>query len=767
MPGSQVNHSFTVSGVSGELRVEELEGSEGLSQLYAFEVTVACADLLSFDELAGKPAALKIQVEADDQPRFVHGIVSRVVNATAALDNHGYVLTLVPKVWRLLHRADARIFQMQTVGEVIQKVLEGGGLASGDDFRLNLQATYPQREYCVQYRERDWDFVCRLLEENGIRYFFEQNDEREVLVFADALRSADVPVEATLRFRPSGGALGSLVAHEQVTRFVLGRDVRPGKVTLRDYNFQKPALNLQSSKQAEADHDLEIYDYPGDYDLPGDGDALVGVRLGELRASRTAGDGDSGAAQLLPGHCFTLEEHPVDELNRRYLVTRVDHFATAHGEDSHDDAGGEPDARPLYANRFEVVPADVLYRPPRLTRKPLLHGVQTAVVVGPEGEEVHVDGHGRIKVQFFWDRLGKKDDKSSCWIRVSQPWAGSSAYGVLFLPRIHDEVVVTFLEGDPDRPLVVGSVYHGTNVPPYTLPDEKTKSTIKSNSSKGGGGFNELRFEDKKGSEEVYLHGQKDWNVKIEHDHTENIGHDETRKVENDRKQDVGHDQTLSVGNDETAEIKHDRKTKVDNDDTLEVGHDRTTTVKNDDTETVDGNQTLSVKKDRTNTVSGADELTVDKTQKLKVGEDATQTFQGALTVDISKDRKETVTGALSLTVRKGMTIEVTDSHSLSADSSSHSVKQKFAIEAEQEVDIKCGASKITIKADGTIQVEGVQMKIKCQGPAQIEAANVDLKAQGVAKIESSGLVNIKGSGPISVDSDAMVKIGGTLVAIG
>jgi len=523
MPEAKVHHAFTVEGCATELHLLALEGQEGLSELFAFTVVVSTDEALAFDDVAGKPATLRIQVDEADEPRFVHGLVSRIEHVEATRGGFAYRLALVPKVWRLLHRAGARIFQDFTAAEVIGQVFDGAGLAKGDDYKLSLTGTYGKREYCVQYRETDWDFACRLMEEEGIFYYFEQLDERARLVLADAKEGLpDVGGVATLPYRPARGALDDAQHGHRVWRFSLAREARPGKVTLRDYDFKKPSLSLEAQKAAALEDHFEIYDYPGSYDSPGSGTTRATVRLDELRALRTAGEGDSPAPQLLPGHCFTLADHTIDDLNRKYLVTRVEHHGVAPREVVDHD---EEDTELPYTNHFEVIPQDVLFRPPRATRKPLIHGVQTAVVVGPAGEEIHTDEHGRIKVQFHWDRLGKNDDKSSCWIRVSQMWAGAG-WGALFLPRVGHEVVVTFLEGDPDRPLVVGSLYHGTNVPPYPLPAQKTKSTVLSNSSKGGEGWNELRFEDAKNSEEVFLRAQKDWNIVVKNDKTQKIGHD-------------------------------------------------------------------------------------------------------------------------------------------------------------------------------------------------------------------------------------------------
>jgi type VI secretion system secreted protein VgrG len=494
-------HTFKVKGLDQELRVTRFDGHEGMSELFAFDISLGCAEHdLSFDDIVGSDAVLEIR--SGDSVRHVHGIVSDFEQGELGKKVTAYRAVLVPTVWKLRNRRASRIFQDLNVAEIVEKVLTKAGIQASA-FRFALQGTYKKREYCVQYRETDWAFVCRLLEEEGIAFFFEHMEDGHGLVFSDN-NAAFAPVagNASVVFRTSAGALQS---DEHVSQFLFSQRVRPEKVTLRDYDFKKPTLSLE--QDASSKDDLEIYDYPGDYDDPKEGARLAKVRLEELRASRRTGDGDAVCPRLVPGFTFTMTEHPRDDFNRKYLVTRVEH----HGIVADMGDAGEK----VYENRFQVIPADVPFRPPLVTPKPAVRGVQTAFVVGPAGDEIYTDEHGRVKVHFHWDREGASDDHDSCWIRVAQISAGS-AWGAVFLPRIGHEVVVDFIEGDPDRPLVVGSVYHGTNVPPYKLPDDKTKSTIKTNSSTGGGGFNEIRFEDKKSSEEFFMHAQKDLNAVIE-----------------------------------------------------------------------------------------------------------------------------------------------------------------------------------------------------------------------------------------------------------
>ncbi len=377
---------------------------------------------------------------------------------------------MVPKLWRLTKRADCRIFQDLAVPAIVKKVLEGAGLASGDDFRLSITGTYTTREYCVQYRETDFQFISRLLEEEGIFYYFRHAEGKHTLVIADSNTSLEPCVESTGVYRPIESREHPF---DRIIGWQYAEEYRSGKVTLRDYNFKKPALLLEADTAGSINTDAEVYDYPGLYEVPADGQAQSKVRLEAESKNTGVVLARSTYRTFTSGGTFTLAEHDREDFNKSYVITSIAHSASADGE---------------YRNRFEAIPAAVPYRPDVVTPKPLIGGIQTAVVVGSSGEEIYPDQYGRIKVQFYWDRLGKTDEKSSCWIRCAQSWAGSGAWGVLFIPRIKDEVVVTFLEGNPDRPLVIGAVYNGVNVTGYALPDNKTRSYLKTNTSTGGEG---------------------------------------------------------------------------------------------------------------------------------------------------------------------------------------------------------------------------------------------------------------------------------------
>jgi type VI secretion system secreted protein VgrG len=390
---------------------------------------------------------------------------------------------------------------------------------------------------------------------------------------------------------PLNPASGKVAEEEAVITFQVQQQIRSGKYTLRDFNFERPSLDL-TAEQTDSDNEtLEIYDYPGAYATTEAGRKQAQVRLLRGTMFKEQAEGVGVVPRFVPGFTFVLTAHSIERFNGEYLLTEVRHEG-AQPQVLAEKSAVEGGTR--YANHFEAVPASVTVQAKRTAPKPVVEGVQTAIVVGPPGEEIYTDAHGRVKVQFHWDRQGQRNEHSSCWIRVSQAWAGAG-WGAMFIPRIGHEVIVDFIEGDPDRPIITGRVYHGTNTPPYSLPDEKTKSTLLSNSSQGGDGSNEIRFEDKKGSEEIYLHGQKDWTISIENDKNQEIGNDETLMVGNDRTKNVGNNQKETVGSDKTIQVGGNHKEEIGAGQTISVSSNRNVKVGASDVLNVGGGRTVKV----------------------------------------------------------------------------------------------------------------------------------------------------------------------------
>lgn len=650
-----------------------LVGEERLSALFEFTVDVLSSDdAIDPATILGKAVTVRVRRGQDLDPRPFNGIVKSI--AGGPLSAHGYRayrLEVVPTVWLLTRTRDCRIFQTQSALDIVKAVLAEGGVTALETAGVSTQPA--QRDYCVQYNETDFAFVSRLLEEEGIFYTFRHEDGKHTMVLGDAA-SAYAPCEDAEAYYRSGGHghADGVFAWTGRTRF------RTGKVVHDDYDFEAPSTDLKaetSTVLSPADFKKwEHYEYPGRYVKKDRGTALARVRMEAEEAPYQVAEGTGAYRMFSPGQTFTVKEHPVPSVtDTEHVLLSVRHEAS---DDSHFAGGGGSS----YGNAFTCLPATVPFRPARETPKAVVRGPQTALVVGPSGEEIHTDKYGRIKCQFHWDRLGKSDDTSSCWIRVAQMWAGRQ-WGSVFIPRIGMEVVVEFLEGDPDRPLVTGCVYNAETMPPYTLPANKTQSGLKTRSSAKGGtaDFNELRFEDKKGSEEVYFHAQKDF----------------TRFVEND--------DTLTVENDQTETVKKNRTR------TVSEGNESVTIAKGNQTIDVsEGNQSVTIGKgDRTITVSKG-----DQTLTVSQGNQSTTVSKGNQTNTLSQGNHTT---KCSL--------------------------GKITLEAMQSIELKVGANSVKIDQTG-VTIKGTMVTVEGTGTATLKAPMTTVEGQGMLTVKG-GIVMI------------------------
>jgi type VI secretion system secreted protein VgrG len=509
------------------LGVVSFNGTEQMSVPFEYDIDLAVKEELDYDKLIGKQALLSIP-EAGGS-RLVHGIVNEIEYLQQGNVFYRYRISFVPRLWLLSLGDDRRIFQQMTIPEIIEQVLKDAGFTT-DQYRFIVNRDYKPRQYCVQYGESDLIFISRLMEENGLFYYFEHKKDDHVLVMGDHPgANVSIPDPNTISYREPTGTVDT---EECIEEFSLARAIREGKIVLNDFNFKKPALDLKSPENAEVDKELEVYEFPGEYEEGAEGKALAKIRLEELQVPRKVAAGRCSSFRLIPGYRFTLDEHPQSALNQEYLITTVTNSGY-QPQTLEEEAGGSGEGA-VPESGFHAIPASVPFRAPRQTGRTRMPGVQTAIVVGPDGEEIYTDEYGRIKVQFHWDRQGQKNEKSSCWIRVSQTWA-STGWGSMVIPRIGQEVIVDFIEGDPDRPIVTGCVYNGANPLPYPLPAEKTKTTIKTSSSKGGDGFNEIRFEDKKGEEQIFIHAEKNHDIRVKADQFETIGNNAHFNVKKDR----------------------------------------------------------------------------------------------------------------------------------------------------------------------------------------------------------------------------------------
>lgn len=671
--------------LAGEkMDVYEIKIEESLFSDFSAEVTVVTGRRIKIHDFMGKDAVLTLVGKKTD--RYVHGMIRSMEEVETRGRFFLFKATIVPHLWTLTQGSDVRIFQNKTVKEIITEVLEEGGILS-NQFEFRTEGTYAPREYCVQYRETHHDFIRRLMAEEGMFYYFEFTESSHLMVIGDS-----IICHKTVTGVPEilFSAKGQLVNQtEYVTQFDVADTVTSGSVHLSDYHFQKPSYSPMAKEKSDAYKEMELYDYPGYLDDETTGRRLAKVRLEHSTQHRLTMTGHSVCRRFTPGHRFTLTDHLNADANVEYTLVKIVH--TGKQPQSLQELAGSNEGN-SFGNVFTCLPSDVSFRPERPKTKPSVMGIQTAVVTGPEGEEIYTDQYGRIKVQFHWDRLGENDDKTSCWMRVAQSWAGAG-WGSVFIPRIGQEVIVNFIDGDPDRPLVTGAVYNGRNTVPYSLPDEKTKSTIKSESTPGGGGFNELRFEDKKGEEEIYIHGQKDWNIEILNDKGQTIGHDEKLDVTNDRTKSVGNDQKESIGNNKDITVAKNHTESIGEGSTHSIG-------KNSD-EKVGENKTVDIGKNRTEKIGEDSKINVGKNFTFSVSEDST--------VDIGKNHTETI--------GKNMTLDVGEKTSISIGKElSIMVGTKTVVTSQDEITFQCGQASIIMKKDGKIQISGSDIKINASG---------------------------------------------------
>ena len=545
MAYTQENRLIAVDTPLGKdvLLLQGLTGYEGISRFFSFHLDLLSENSsLSFKEIVGQRVTVSITL-ADGSDRYVNGFVSRFTQSGSDVRFTYYRAEVVPWLWFLTRTADCRIFQNMSIPDIIIKIFQDLGFS---DYKNMINGNTEPRDYCVQYRESDFNFVSRLMEQYGIFYFFEHDEKKHTLVLGNSPSvHQPCPKQGNARCDvvPAGWRDDDVISSLQVEQ-----ELRPGKYSLTDYNFETPstslAANVGSNVTVADNSKYEIYDYPGEYLKKQQGRDLVKIRMEEEEAVHFLMRGAGTCRAFTSGYRFDLVGHYRKDLNKSYVLTELQHMASA-GESYRSGAGsalGE-----TYSNNFTCIPHDVPYRPQRITPKPVVQGPQTAVVVGKSGEEIWVDKYARVKVQFHWDREGKWNENSSCWVRVSQNWAGKR-WGAMFIPRIGQEVIVEFLEGDPDQPIITGRVYNAEEMPPYELPKGQTKSTIKTNSSKNGQGFNEIRFEDGKGKEQIFIHAEKDEDIRVKNDQKEWIGNDRHVIVKNDHMEKIGNNMSIQVG---------------------------------------------------------------------------------------------------------------------------------------------------------------------------------------------------------------------------
>jgi type VI secretion system secreted protein VgrG len=604
-----------------------LRGREELGHLSKFELSALSTrtDIPPHD-LLGKSVTVKIELRTGGH-RFLNGHVTRFAQGGSVGRLAHYLLTVSPSLWFLTRTADCRVFQHKGVPEILRDILDEHGVK----YDMALQGVHPPREYCVQYRETDFAFLSRLMEEEGIYYYFDHGDDVHTLKVVDSLGGHGALAKATISYYPPGRPVR--VDEEFIHDWTFTQGIQPGLTVLDDYDPLKPKVELMARAKRVQTHvraGYEWYDWPGEYSEIEDGEYLTQVRIDEFHTEFERATASANVREIAVGRTFTLVNAPrADQEKQQYLIVSADFELR---DNAYESSSEEPAS---YHCSFTVLPLSQRFCPARLTPRPTVKGLHSAVVTGPAGEEIWTDKYGRVKIQFHWDREGKKDANSSCWVRVSHPWAGAS-WGAIALPRIGQEVIVDFLEGDPDQPIIVGRVYNADQMPPYALPANKTQSGVKSRSSLNGSpdNFNEIRFEDKKGSEQLFIHAEKNQDIEVENDETHWVGHDRAKTIDHD----------------EITHVKHDRTETVDNDETITVHGYRTETVDKDETIAIHGNRTETVDKEETISIGGGRSTDIQHNDSLHIGKSLSITATDTITIRV---------GAASITMQKDGTITI------------------------------------------------------------------------------------------------------------
>lgn len=558
---TQDNKVFSINTPLGSdiLLLARFKGQEGLSELFSFDMDLFSEQhSISFEDIIGKNVTVSVSL-ADGSTRFFNGLIASFSQEYSAGNKSGselifssYSATMVPWPWLLTRTVNSRIFQNLSVQDIIEQIFSDKNFVH---FKFNLSRYYETREYTVQYRESDFNFVSRLLEEEGIYYFFVHEDGKHTLVMTDNSGIIQPCYEQeAVKFKLSGG--GSFGNEDEIDSLKMVKQIQAGKYTLNDYNYEIPYADLKVTSDtalAIGPGELEKYDYPGGYAKRDAGDALASIRMEEEESRISILSGTSDCRAFTSGYRFKLEASSQEEWNdKNYILTNIIHRADQ--ADSYASGTPTKERGKIYSNQFDCISYEMPFRPRRITPIPKVEGVQTAVVVGPSGEEIYTDEHGRVKVKFHWDRKKESDENSSCWLRVAQSMAGNG-WGTMFLPRVGNEVIVEFLEGNPDRPIVTGQVYHGVNLPPYELPNEKTKSTFKSSCSPDGDGFNEIRFEDKRDEEQLFIHAQYNQDIRTKNDLCEWVGNESHLIVMKDQLEMTDGDKHITVTGDHNEKV--------------------------------------------------------------------------------------------------------------------------------------------------------------------------------------------------------------------
>ncbi|CAB5663601.1 Uncharacterized protein conserved in bacteria [Delftia tsuruhatensis] len=765
------------SPLGDQLEFRSLMGQEHISRLFEFRVRLISKQPdIAAKSLLGKDMSIEMDLTTEihgSGKRFLSGQVTQFTYTGRDGTFSSYEAVLRPWLWHATRRSDFRIFQNKTVPEIVQEVLEPYGFVT----ELRLVGKYRRHGYLVQYGESDFNFVSRLMEKEGIFYLFAHQLGRHTLLLGDDIGSVSFLPHGprTIPYYSSDRA-GQVKDEDHVDMFGAFEDIASGRFAADDYDFEQPRAMLGTGDEFPAGHredDREIFDWPGGYTDRRHGEEYARIRLEQLQVQRESVRGEGNARCMAPGHLFTLCKYPRQDLNKDYLIETATYRFEENARTS-DGAGGSglagrggTDSATTYRIGFHAVPKRVAYRSQRSTPKPHTTGPQTAVVTGPAGEEIHTDKYGRVKVQFHWDRYGKRDENSSCWIRVSQNWAGAG-YGSMHIPRIGQEVIVDFLNGDPDHPIITGRVYNAMAMPPWELPANKTQSGIKTRSSQGGvpgdgmknspGTANALRFEDKAGAEQLWLHAQKDMLAEVECDSETWIGRDRSKVVDRDEFNTIHRDRTEVVDRNEKIDVHGWRTEVVDLDETLTVHQNRRRTV--------DLDESLHIRQSRHKTVGQHEKDSIGRNWSTMVGRYKSETIGIACLQNVGIARVVNIGAAYSVNVGmlmntlvgmnqssqigRDQSFKVGNDHHLDVGRNSrlsagdtfqadigkswkvhvgqysqHAAGTVLIRTAGEHLELACGAARIVLRADGGIYLYGTHIEMLAASGIHVDAAQV------------------------------------------
>ena len=715
-----------------DLLFRSMHAREEMSRLSEFQI-----DLLSpknnikLDDILGKNVTVKLALP-DDNTRYFNGFVTRFAQGQRLGRYHRYSAVVRPWLWFLTRTSDCRIFQDMTVPDIIKAVF---GDEKAADFKFDLTGKYKKWTYCVQYRETDFNFVSRLMEEEGISYYVKHTDGHNTVVLTDSTgkHTTTKGYEKLPFIAPDQIVRPEL---EHISSWDFSREIQPGVYVHDDYDLERPSVELRTRKvltRGYAPSDYEVYDYPGHYLQKADGEQHADVRINEFGSQFEAAQAATNAKGVCVGSLITLEDCPREDQNREHLIVAASYDLEFSEYEAMPEGSGTS-----YRCSFVSISSAQQFRPKRRTPKPFVQGPQTAVVVGPAGDQIYTDKYGRVKVQFHWDRYGKKDENSSCWIRVSHPWAGKG-WGAVATPRIGQEVIVDFLEGDPDQPIITGRVYNAENQPPFGFPAGAVLSGVKSDTHKGSG-FNEMSMDDTAGKERVFVHGQYNMDTVVEHDQTSTIHNNRTDKVDIDDSETIGKNQKWDVGINRDAKIGSNETLTVGANRTKSIGGNETVTVSGNRTETVSKSETLTVALQRTHSVGINETISVGAAQEITVGAAQAFTVGANQSTNVGKDQSMNVGSNRSITVggnqttgvgkNRSTTVGADESHGVTGGRTTSvgkddalSVGKNLVVTAADSFSITTGSASITMKKDGTIHIKGKDITIEGSGGINVKAS--------------------------------------------